>query len=259
MFLSVNLIGQNLVKDDVLGSLEEVFLNLGVILFQLRNEAFDFEALGGGSFVRMFKAELLGEAAGALEKVKSVVVAEAADVLLSHEVHGADEFHAGEVSALQLGHHGLILAGVEHAHEDGLDHIVVVMAEGNFVAAQLLRMAVEIAAAHARAQIAGGFFDFIDRVKNLRLEDGQRNAEKLCVALDERAVRVAVTRVHDQKDQFEGNFIAALELLKELRHQHGVFAAGDADRDFVAGLNHLIVDDGFDEGIEERDFILLPD
>ena len=39
-----------------------------------------------------------------------------------------------------------------------------------------------------------------------------------------------------------------LQFLHELCHQHGVFAAGDADGDPVACLDELIPFDGYDEG-----------
>ena len=39
-----------------------------------------------------------------------------------------------------------------------------------------------------------------------------------------------------------------LKLLHQLRQQHGILAAGDADRDFIPLLNQLIPLDGHDEG-----------
>ena len=41
------------------------------------------------------------------------------------------------------------------------------------------------------------------------------------------------------------------ELLEELRHQHGVFAAGNADGDAVAFFDQFILHDGFFKAADE--------
>ena len=48
----------------------------------------------------------------------------------------------------------LQLRAVEHAHDGRLDHVAEVVAKGDLVAAELARLAVEIAAAHTRAEVA---------------------------------------------------------------------------------------------------------
>ena len=76
---------------------------------------------------------------------------------------------------MELRHHGLDLGTVEHAHEDGLDHIIIMMAQGDFVAAQLLREGVEMTAAHAGTEVARRFLDGIDRIKNVGLKNLNRD------------------------------------------------------------------------------------
>ena len=56
---------------------------------------------------------------------------------------------------MQFGRHGLQLRTVEHAHDGGLDHIVEVMPQRDLVAAQLLGLAVQVAAAHPGAEVEG--------------------------------------------------------------------------------------------------------
>ena len=125
------------------------------------------------------------EAAGALQEPQSVVVAPAADVFFADEIHGTDEFHSLEIRAPEFGQHSLILAGVEHAHEDGLDGVVKVVAQGDLVAAMLLREAVEIAAAHAGAEIAGGFFDSGNGVKDIGAAEFDRDSQEPGIGLDQ--------------------------------------------------------------------------
>ena len=64
-----------------------------------------------------------GKAAGALDKLQPIVVFPVDDVLLVDAIHGADEFHAAEIQAVELGHHALQLRAVEHRHDGGLDDV----------------------------------------------------------------------------------------------------------------------------------------
>ena len=125
-----------------------------------------------------------------------VFVPPAEDILLPDQVEGADELHALEVCGAELRHHGLKLAAVEHAHQYGLDHIVIMVAERNLVAAQFPGPPVKPAAPHSGADIAGGFFDVKNRVEDLRLEEAKRDAEEGGVFLDDAAVRLIVAGVH---------------------------------------------------------------
>ena len=86
----------------------------------------------------------------------SVIPGPAPDSLLPDQIKGPDQLHSLEIGAVKLGHHGLDLAAVEHPHQDGLDHVIIVMAQGNFVAAQLLCFGIEMASAHSGTEIAGG-------------------------------------------------------------------------------------------------------
>ena len=75
------------------------------------------------------------------------------------------------------------------------------------------------------------------------------------VFLDDLAVGRAVAGVHHEKAQLKRKFVVELQLLKELCRQHGVLAAGNADRDAVAGLDERILPDGLGEIAPE----LLPE
>ena len=97
------------------------------------------------------------------------------DFSLTNEVERADKFHSLIVCAVELRHHGLDLGAVEHAHEDGLNHIIIMMAQGDFVTAQLLREGVKMSAAHAGTEIARGFLDSVYRIENVGLENLNRD------------------------------------------------------------------------------------
>ena len=74
----------------------------------------------------------------------------------------------------------------------------------------------------------------IDRVKNVRLEHRQRNAEQACIGMDHIQRRAAVAGVHAQIGDFERKFVAAFDLLEQLGHQHGILAARDTYGHMVA-------------------------
>ena len=162
-------------------------------------------------------------------------------------VQGADELHAREIAAAQLRRHGLQLRAVEHAHDGRLDHVAEVVAESDLVAAELARLAVEIAAAHARAEVARRLLDAARDIENVRLEDRDRDVQQRCVALDLLPVDGVVARIHDEVDDLERHVAVPLQQLQELGHEHGVLAAGDAHRDPVAGGDEFVLLDGGDE------------
>ena len=162
-------------------------------------------------------------------------------------VHGADELHAREIAAAQLRRHGLQLRAVEHTHDGRLDHVAEVVAKGDLVAAELARLAVEIAAAHARAEVARRLLDAARDIENIRLKDRDRDVQQRCVALNLLPVDGVVAGVHDEINDLERHVAMPLQQLQELGHEHGVLAAGDAHRDPVAGGNEFVLLDGGDE------------
>ena len=80
----------------------------------------------------------IGKLAGTLDEMQTVIISPRLDIILAHQIQRADQLHALEVDAVKLRHHRLHLRTVEHSHEDRLDDIIVMMAECNLVAAELL-------------------------------------------------------------------------------------------------------------------------
>ena len=118
------------------------------------------------------------------------------------------------------------------------------VAQGDLIAAVLFCEAVEIPAAHAGAQVAGGLFDGVDGIEDVGAADLKRDAEQLRVFFNEIPVFRKISGIHAQKDERKGELVVTLKFLKELCHKHGVLAAGDADRDPVPFFHQLVLYDG---------------
>ena len=189
-------------------------LHIGVCLFQLPDQLLDLLALGLCLLVRTAGRAGVGEAAGALNKVQVVGIAPRLDVVLADQIHRANQLHAGKVRAVELRHHRLHLRAPEHAHENRLNDIVIVMPQRDLVAAELLGKAVEIASSHARAEVAGRLFHIVNGAENVRLENLRFNAESAQIAFYDLPVCRAVAGVHDEEFYLERIFVVQLQLLK---------------------------------------------
>ena len=181
-------------------------------------------------------------------KFEVVVVLPADDVLLADLVERADQGHAGVIRAAEHRRHRLQLRAPEQRHHRRLDHVGKVMPQRDLVAAELLRVAVEIAPPHPRAEIARRFFHMIDGGKDVALKDVRVHAQVFEVFLDHAAVLRAVAGVHDEELHLEGHAGVPVQLLHELGQQHRVLAAGDADCDLIPCLDQLVPLDRHDEG-----------
>ena len=167
-------------------------------------------------------------------------------------IERADQLHAGEVRAVQLGHHPLQLAAVEQRHHRGFDHVAEVVAEGDLVAAELLRLRVETAPAHPRAEVAGVPVGDLRHGEDVRFKELQGDLQPRGVLLQLFAVCRAVSGVHGEKGQLERHRGKAAEHPQQHRQQHGVLPAGDADRDPVPRLDQPVVPDGRHERRPDR-------
>ena len=190
-------------KAHVFHAPKDILLDLRVVLCESCDE-----------FLHLFALAVLvssvGKFASAAQKFQLVVVAPRDDVPFADEVHRADEFHPLEIFALHFGEHGLHLSAVEHPHENGLDDVVKVVAEGNFVAPERLRLGVKVAPPHPRAEIARRFFYGVHACEDVRLEDGDGHAEKRGVFFDAGTVFRAVPGIHDEKHKLKRKFAVAL-------------------------------------------------
>ena len=153
MLDTLGLIARHGVQCNGVDAAEDAVFDVGVVAFEAAEQNFGLLPLGTAAVVA--HGAVFGKAAGALNEFKVVVALPRQNILLADAVHRADEGHAGEAGAVELGGHGLELGTVEHAHHGRLDDIVEVVAQRDFIAAQLLGLAVQVAAAHPGAEVAG--------------------------------------------------------------------------------------------------------
>ena len=141
---------------------------------------------------------------------------------------------------MQLGQHGLKLRTVEHRHHRRLDDVIKVMSQRNLVAPQLLGLAVQVAPAHARAEIARVVLAAVGHVEHIRFKNLDRHVQQRGVLFDFPTVELVIAGIHHQKRRLKMHLAVALQFLHELGQQHGILAAGDAHGDPVALLNQLV-------------------
>lgn len=144
--LPVLFVAEKLVDTDILCGMEDVALDHRIGFLQLRDDALGFHSLvtGAGRIGRLRRHGTGGagicEVTSALDEVKMILISPCLDVVLADKIKRADQLHFVKICALQSGEHGLPLPGVQHSHKGGLNDIIVVMPERNFVAAELLRL-----------------------------------------------------------------------------------------------------------------------
>ena len=132
MTFSILFVANNRIQIDILHTSENITLDKWVRLFQCPNQLFDLHTFGfcffvitGGAGVSKFTSTL--------NEMQIVIISPRLDAVLADQMHRTDQFHPAEIGAVQLWHHGLYLCAVQHTHQDGLDDIVIVMAESNLI------------------------------------------------------------------------------------------------------------------------------
>ena len=258
MIHTLGSIARHGINGNIVDAAEDAVFDIGIVALQAAEQDLDLLPLGTTAAVVAHGA-VLGKAAGALDEFQIIVALPGQDIFFPDAVHGADQGHAGEAGAVELGRHGLHLGAVEHTHHGRLNHIVEVVAQRDLVASQLLGLAVQVTAPHPGTEIAGVLFGVVGNGKDVALEDGHRNVQQLGIGLDLLTVDLIVAGVHHQKDQLKGNIAVLLQFLHQLCHQHGVFAARDANGDLVSLLYQLVALYRHDKGGPQLLSVFLDD
>ena len=115
------------------------------------------------------------------------------------------------------------------------------MSQRNLITSQLLGMRIQITTSHSRTKITGIILNFCHCIKNITFKNRKRNSQKLCIILNNLPVIRIIARIHYQKHQFKMNLPMALQLLKQLRHQHRVLTTWNTDSNLIPLLNQLIL------------------
>ena len=188
---------------------------------------------------------------GVLNRVEAVEGLGVDDFLLAEVDEGADD---GDIGAVKVGdrREGMELPRVEHAHEESLDGVVVVMGIGDLADAVLAGIAVHGPAAEERTgeartlvvRLSHGAFD-------VNVDDIVRDAELLHegtgtvnVKKGRLSLFVFEHRVDGQRGKRKFLVQPLLENLHRIGEEDAVLAAGDAEQDVVAILDHIELDDG---------------
>ena len=195
MEYAAGLVAGHHIQIDRVNAVENAALDIGIVAAQTAQQDLDLLTLGAAAAIVAHGA-VFGKAAGALDKFEVIILLPCENVLLVDAVERRNLIHACKVGAVQLGQHGLHLRAVEHAHDRRLDDVVEVVAECDLVAAERLRLAVKIAAAHAGAQVAWVLFAVVGDLEYVSLENGDRDVQQRGVALDFTAVDLIIAGVH---------------------------------------------------------------
>ena len=168
------------------------------------------------------------------------------EVFLCHIGEWANH-HVITAVAHQFGRHGFELAAIKHVQEKGLQDVIAVVTQRDFVATQFARHAVQNAATQARAQAAHGFafgnFFFHDRVRVLRF-DAELHTYLRQVFGQHIGRKTGLLLVEVDRNQLKADGRTLLHHEQDVEHGVAVFATGHADHDLVAFFDHVVVDDG---------------
>ena len=134
MQLAAGLVAGESLDADGVQAVEDALFDVRVFALETLDERLDFLTLASTTAV-VTDGATFGKAAGTLDKLQPVVIFPVDNVLLVDAIHGADEFHAAEIQAVEFGHHALQLRAVEHRHDGGLDDVGKVVSQRNLVAA----------------------------------------------------------------------------------------------------------------------------
>ena len=121
---------------------EDVFLYLRVLRCKCADQVLDRTPFGALLCAAAGSAALC-QTTGTLDKMQIIIIPPANDILFPDQIHGTDQFHTVKIGAVELGHHGLNLRAIEHSHQDGLNHIIIMVPQGDLVAPQIFRLAVQ--------------------------------------------------------------------------------------------------------------------
>ena len=222
---------------DVMEAVENILPGARVGLLERANQLLHLLPLG----IHRAVCRALRQTAGTAQKFEIVVPRPCDDIGFAHKVKRTDQLHARKIRAVNLRHHRFHLRAVQHAHQHRLDHVVKMVAEGNFVAAERAGVLVQAATAHPGAEIARRFLRRSRRFKQPVFHNRDRQAEQGGVFLNPRAVFRAVTGIHHEVHQFKACGAEPLQQLHTLGQQHRVLAAGDAHGHAVTIAQHAVI------------------
>ena len=233
---------------DVMEAVENILPGARVGLLQRADQLFHLLPLG----IKRAVCRALRQTAGTTQKFEIVVPRPGDNISFAHEIQRTDQLHARKIRAVNLRHHCFHLRAVQHAHEHRLDHVVKMMAEGNFVAAERAGVLVQTPTAHPGAEIARRFLRRSRRLKQPVFDDCDRQTEQGGVFLNPCAIFRAVAGIHHEVHQLKACGAEPLQQLHALGQQHRILAAGDAHGHAVAVAQHAVIAQAPDKFVPDR-------
>ena len=119
------------------------------------------------------------------------------------------------------------------------------MPKCNLIAAKFSRKIIQMTSPHTGAQITRRFFNMVNRIKNIRFKNRNRHMQNFRIVLNHLAVCLAVAGVHNKKFYIKFKLAETFQVLKAFRHQHRIFSAGNADRNFISRFYQFILRNRF--------------
>ena len=238
------------VQLDAVDSPEHALFHVGVGLAQLPQQHLHLLALALPDSVAG-GIPGLGKAAGTLEETQVIIVLPGDDGILMDAVEGADELHAREIFAVELGGHGLQLCAVEEPQKRRLDDVGEMMAQSDLGTPQLPGLAVQKAPAHPGAEITGILLHLDRNVKDIAFKHRDGDSQPGSVLFDQCPVGGVITWIHHQKLQVKGPVRVLLEFLHQLCQHHGILSAGDAHGNAVSRRDQLVPLHSGDKGVPQ--------
>ena len=155
----VLLISDHRIQVHVFNAFENIGFNEGVVLFQCSNQLLGLKPFRRSRSICMACCAGVCNMAGTLQKMQAIIISPGTNVAFPDQIHRPDQFHPFKICAMQLWHHGLDLAAVQHSHQDSFYDIIVMMSQSNLIAAQIFRLFIQTAPSHPGTDVAGIFID----------------------------------------------------------------------------------------------------
>ncbi len=188
----------------------------------------------------------LAAAQGAGDDGEGAVLGPAREVFLGHIGQRADH-HVAAIVAHQFGRHAFEFAAKKHVEEEGLQHVVTVVAQRNLGGPQLVRHTVQNAPAQAAAQAAHGLAfgdDTLDDGIGVLILDVKRHAELRQVGGQDVLGETGLLLIQVNGDQIEVNWRTGFEFEQNVQQGITVLAPRHAHHDLVALFDHVEVGNG---------------
>ena len=154
-----------------MNTVEDIFFNIGIVLFQCLNQLFDFCSFG------VVHTVFFGKTAGTLNEFQMIIIFPGNDGIFMNAVKRSDKFHTLKVGTVKFGRHGLKLSSVKDTQKKSFNYVIEVMSQSDFITAEFTGFLIEVSSSHSCTEITRTFTDFICNGKNICFKEFYRNMQ----------------------------------------------------------------------------------